>query len=147
MDPSRKVKTESWPSWTRIASCVAYGIGLAFLYSVWAVLITVFGRGAETLASIGISLKQLIASYLGGGAIGGAVVGLAWPVTRWRLGAGVVGYVAAIPAFAMISKGLVNAREPGAFWFVVLIGSLVGFFAAMWIWSDERRQRQRPGPP
>jgi hypothetical protein len=122
--------------------CVLYGVGFAIVYSAWALLITLAGQGRETLESAGLSLRQVIGIYFAGGVTGGIIVGLAGPLTRSRIGAGLVGYVAALPAFAMIAKGLADVREPAAFWFVVLLGSLVGFVAGMWIWADERARRE-----
>jgi hypothetical protein len=129
-----------WPDLRRLGVCIAYGIGFALVYSVWVVLITRFPRGAAALDTIGISLARIIGLYFAGGVVGGTMVGLAWPLTRWRVGAGIVGYVAVLPFFASLALMDDAMREPAAFWFVVLVASLVGFFFAIWLWSDKHRQ-------
>lgn len=55
-------------------------------------------NGANLVPKYG-SFIEVAALYYGGGLLGGVVVGVAWPLTRWQDGAAVVGALAALPFY------------------------------------------------
>ena len=89
----------------RIRSDIAWGVfaGLlmATFYSVVAIAIHA-AKGSGAFDEAGITLGKALAAYWIGGAVGGAVLGLAIPLARNKLGAAIVGILVAIPAFVAI---------------------------------------------
>lgn len=134
-----ELANERWPSRSRIEVCVISGMAMALLYSMWALLATAFGRGSATLSDVGVSLTEVIGSYWIVGIIGGALVGLSWPLTKWKVGAGALGSVVAF----LLCAGIVGVssikHDAGLFWFVKVGGSIAGFLTGMVIWTQEKR--------
>lgn len=54
-------------------------------------------QGPRLFESYGTSFLTVALLYLGGGLVGGLVVGLLRPLTRWRLGGVAMGILAALP--------------------------------------------------
>ncbi|HEY9514328.1 MAG TPA: hypothetical protein VIQ74_01520 [Gemmatimonadaceae bacterium] len=69
-----------------IKRCVAMGVGLAVLYSLW-VLFVYAMSGPAPFEDIGLSLAAVVSFYFAMGILGGTIVGLLWPLARWRVGA------------------------------------------------------------
>ena len=72
--------------------------GLALAVGVTIVLVVLYAlSGAQLFEDHDTTFGGVVAVYFGGGLVGGAVVGLLRPLTRWRWGAAAVGVVAALP--------------------------------------------------
>ena len=105
------------------------GVALAVLAS----LLLMFGMGRNAK---NIPLSWLWAWYAGGGSIVGLLVGVLAPIARARLGACLVGFLAAIPALAWLNRFL-DYPTPGPalpwVWVLVLSAVMGGAFGwRMW---------------
>ncbi len=81
-----------------VVRCVIYGVGGGAAFSVWAVLLFLL-RGTDPFDEIQIGLGQAMIFYLAGGATGGLIVGLLWPLAKWRIGA----YLVSILTFFVLA--------------------------------------------
>ena len=93
--------------------------------------------GGASLERNGLGFAEAAGIYLIGGTIGGVFTGLLLPLLRWRLGAVVVGTVAASPILAAIATTLEGAPGgwPGETWFAtVLVSAIVGGGIALTNW-------------
>lgn len=105
---------------------VLWGLAAALITSVVAVaqyMIT-DGRAFDTH---GITLGKVIALYFIGGIVGGAIVGLLLPLTKWRLGASVVGMVALAPFYIGIALALGHKDIYSGLIAAVAIGGVAGY--------------------
>lgn len=66
--------------------CIAVGIACALLYAAW-VLLVYFMRSSAPFESVGASPGVVVAFYLVMGVLGGAIVGVMWPLARQRVAA------------------------------------------------------------
>jgi MFS family permease len=84
----------------RVVRDVRWGIGwgLAFAvgFSLIALVSFAFGDPRQ-FAEMGLAPATTLGAYAFGGVVGGTLVGLLRPLTRWRAGAGLVGIVACLP--------------------------------------------------
>lgn len=102
------------------------GIIVAALLSLVAVM--VYGiRGPDVFERLGVSLPAVVTLYFLAGIIGGAVVGLLLPLTTWRLGASLVGAVAASPLYVGAGLLLGHSDLVGGLVLAVLVGGGVGY--------------------
>jgi hypothetical protein len=107
------------------------GLAYAAVYSLVAVAIFQF-RDSATLASLHASLTQVIVAYVIGAVVGGALVGVLLPITRWAVGAFVLGTAGTLPFFLLVFL-LIASDAP---WFpdqvvmaliaAMLLGGLLG---------------------
>jgi hypothetical protein len=114
------------------------GMAFATLFSAWIILLAIVRRSWE-FDSYHVSAWQIILSYFAGGIGGGAVVGLARPITRYRLGAAVVGLVAAIPvAFAVefAMQGMPGSWPDDAWIGFYFIAGFLGPVAGLIRWKQ-----------
>jgi len=126
----------------RILYCIAFGVALATLFSVWVAVITVLGSGAVEKA--GFSLATMVATYYLGGLVGGLIVGVFWPLTQNVVGAALVGYVAALPFYVWVGAVVVDGgRSSPGYWPIVLISSTTGAAMGVWLWRDWGPKRGR----
>lgn len=77
---------------------ILWGIAVAGLYSLYVGAIYLL-QGPAPFESHGTSILSIVAAYFGGGVVSGAIVGLLRPLSRWQLGAGMLGMIAAVPVF------------------------------------------------
>jgi len=74
--------------------CVIAGVAMGILFCLVALVILLF-RGRQPFERNHVSVVGVLATYLLAGALGGLVVGLALPLTRWMLGAALVTFITA----------------------------------------------------
>ena len=97
-------------------------------------------------ASVGVF--TVIVVYLAGGLIGGGIVGALLPFVRWRVGAAIVGVVAAIPLFTGIAVSMA-AFHASYDWVTVAIASValggpVGIGYREIFWEDLPAEMRGP---
>lgn len=114
---------------------VGYGLAFAAAYSA-IVLVQYLVTGPGVVESRHITLGPTIAAYFVGGVVGGALVGLLRPFTRWRVGATLIGIIACLPlaiAFVVVIDGSPSHWKEetivGTLIAAVLIGAIVGYRA------------------
>jgi hypothetical protein len=103
-----------------------WGLGIAAFFIAFYALIAVvlyFLRGADSFEAQGLSLPRLLLAYLGGGVVAGCILGLLRPLTRWRLGAALVGVAVALPVFLGIGLALFGMPST---WDSSVWGAMVG---------------------
>jgi hypothetical protein len=115
---------------------VLTGVIMAAICSAWVTLIRVF-QGQDFFTELGVSFGKLVLIYFGGGIVAGAIVALLLPIGRWLVGATMIGYLAALPFFSLLSLTTLSPDE----WhriglFVTLASSLVGAGAGAVAWND-----------
>lgn len=92
----------------RVSQGIRWGVGLGVILSAWAAFLAVLSGSTDLHGKGGdvISLWWIIAIYLLGGAIVGALIGVTMPLFRWRVVAGLVGCVSAMILGAGVITGL-----------------------------------------
>jgi len=110
------------------------GLLVATIFSSWAGLVWVLSQGGPWKEQ-GLSLPAIVGGYLVGGVSAGAIVGLLRPLTRSKLGAYAVGYLAG--CFVMAALLAAVAGPPTGWNAVHVIGLLfVALYAGYGIGSE-----------
>jgi hypothetical protein len=123
-----------------LKSGTRWGLAFAAFYSAAAVLIWLV-RGDVAFEAQGTSLWQVLLAYVAGGMAAGVVVGLLMPLGRTRFGAGVIGFVAAVPVMFVVGM----AVSPPPTWFtrvpIVAFGcaAILGPIVGIQFWNAARR--------
>lgn len=118
-----------------VLSGIRFGLAFAACYCAYVSLLYLVA-GSAPFDSYGVTLPTVILVYIVGGVLGGAVVGLLLPLARYKVGATLVGILAAIPVVggAMLSMSGLPPWEPAdnfAFVFTTVgLGSVCGLI--MW---------------
>lgn len=112
--------------WFGVSSGLLAGTILSFLF----MLTRLTGAGAEGLLP-GVGVWEQFGLFLSGGVLGGLLFGLAFPLSRWRAGRGVLGMVAVTPYF-LGQWWLLGAPRDGGAAFglviaIVLVGGAIGY--------------------
>jgi len=117
-----------------------YGGFAGVAYSVYVVGAALVTQG-RLLEQFDLSLLSVVGLYLGGGLAGGLAYGFLAPLTRWRLGAGLVGFLVTMPAFIGVSYLVPDAGStPTDDWIAVVISAaVVGGLGGMLLWEPRVR--------
>lgn len=75
---------------------IAWGLLLSCCLIVFVAVLFLF-QGQQPFNAYQTTVRAVVVLYLVGGALGGLVVGVLRPLTKWRWGAAVVGVLAAVP--------------------------------------------------
>ena len=127
-----------------LRSTILTGVALAALYSLYAIALYAF-RGQAPFEAVGATLAQVIASYFAGGILGGAAVGLLWPLSRHREGAIVIGIVTAfiVCAAARFSSVGAFSRWTSDIWLGTIIAAVfLGGLAANIFWNSHHKAKR-----
>jgi hypothetical protein len=92
------------------AICVIAGVSIGVMFCLIALLIFLF-RGLQPFDSNHVSVTRTLATYLVAGALGGLVVGLTLPLTRWMPGAALVAFLAAFVVWFAVGWSI-SPQEP-----------------------------------
>lgn len=92
----------------RSVAIIKVALGLATLFSLWAVFLGLFQGFQITLRGGGptIPVVVIVAVYMIGGLLAGVIVSLLYPLVRWKVGAAVVGMIAGTPISIGIAASL-----------------------------------------
>lgn len=130
---------------------IRLGLTFAAVFSAWIVILIVL-NGSLTLRLRGgytANALTVIAAYLWGGMAAGAIVGLARPLGRNRVGAALIGVLAAAPVYAgmrVAVEGLAPWRGTDTL-VVAILSVVVGGFGGVGLWEiwhpEARRRRTR----
>lgn len=117
--------------------CMIYGLGGGVALTVLVTVLFLFG-GTEPFDKQGVSFAAVVAFYLVGGAAGGLVAGILWPLTKWRAGAYLVGLLVAL----IVSIGLmyVLAGNPlnwdiGVIITILIMTAIYGLYTGYQLWK------------
>ena len=117
--------------------CVVYGLGGGMAFTVWVTILFLL-RGTEPFDKQGVSFAAVVLFYLVGGATGGVIAGVLWPLTKWRAGAYLVGLLVAL----VVSTGLMFLLEgnPLSWGIAVILTILImtviyGLYIGYQIWK------------
>jgi len=119
------------------------GAALAAGCSAVAVAMRLIG-GPDTIARYGVSLPLVIGVYLAGGAAGGALVGLLYPLRQARIGAMLLMTIAATPAYvgiAFAAEGPPSRWSPSAWVELAIICGIFGIFCGRLVYLPRHRQQ------
>ena len=114
------------------------GLFLATGLSVWVLLLRI-RAGTAPFDRLDTTLTDVVVGYYEGGATGGLLVGLAWPLGRRLLGYAALGILGVFPLYlfapggrtgtSLLSSENIASALLGAFF----VGGAVG----IWIWTDD----------
>jgi hypothetical protein len=146
----KRSRSSSWPLFVRsslrrdLRRGIGWGLAIGGVFTAYVAVVTVL-RGSDVGAEVGLPLWVLIAGYLLGGAVAGALVGLFAPIGRTRSGAMLLGTMAALPISAFFTVLLRPPDMPFVFVpGVVLVSSVImGAVGGASVW---RTNRDFPGP-
>jgi hypothetical protein len=106
-------------------------------FTVWVTILFLL-RGTEPFDKQGVSFAAVVLFYLVGGATGGVIAGVLWPLTKWRAGAYLVGLLVAL----VVSTGLMFLLEgnPLSWGIAVILTILImtviyGLYIGYQIWK------------
>lgn len=128
-----------------------WGLRLASLYCVWIIILIGLNRSLTLKASGGHTVNALavLALYVLGGAIAGAVVGITRPLQRSMIGAMLSGWFAALPVFwgaVFVVRGFVPWDSESTI--IVVAGSLMlgpTLGAYVKAFNDEEKSQKHKG--
>jgi hypothetical protein len=92
------------------ALTVVAGVSVGVMFCLVALLIFLF-RGFQPFDSNHVSVIRTLTTYLVAGALGGLVVGLTLPLTRWMPGAALVAFLAAFVVWFAVGRSI-SPQEP-----------------------------------
>ncbi len=126
---------------------VLLGIGLgAFMasgFSLWATLIRLVG-GPAPFASNGTTYLGLVSVYFGGFLLGGFLIGLLMPLSRFMVGRMLLGIMGVFPVYLAVNMESKPVREWFAsdnLVFAVFASVVVGGGVGVWSWIDDHKKR------
>jgi len=113
---------------SRIARFSRYGLLLGALLSCLP-LIAALVTGSTSLTlrrgeDVSLNVFLVIGSYLSGGVMGGAVVGMLLPLMRWPAGSALLGIVAFVPCATAVGYTLAVGKGEPIDWITVTIISV-----------------------
>jgi len=123
-----------------------YGLGLATALSVYVLVVSLFTASTK-FDEFGLSWWQIIAGYYLAGLLGGTVLGILRPTTKYLLGSlatGILCGVCVYGAVSFIMHGHLDLEGP------LVLGSFVGGVGGLMNWLSNRlakAQAGRPGNP
>jgi hypothetical protein len=122
--------------------CVVLGVSVGVMFCLVALLIFLF-RGHQPLDSNHVSVLRTVATYLLAGALGGLVVGLTLPLTRWMPGAALVAFLAAFVVWFFVGWSL-SPQEPvlAIAHTSAVLGAAFGLPIGVGFWYQDRRYKR-----
>lgn len=132
-------------AWTRLLATnlrwgVIAGLFFACFYSLFVTGLYLL-RGSAPFEANETTYGQVVLSYFGTGIVAGALVGLLRPLLRWRLGAVVVGVVAAFAVFvgiSLVDQGGFSQWDAGTWRMCAVLAVLLGAPCALIRWHRSR---------
>ncbi len=124
---------------------LGWGLVFATAFSVWVLVLSVLNLSTHW-PGLGLSTWEIIGAYYLAAVLGGTMVGLLRPLTRWRLGSFVVGSVGGTIVYGAIGVAMgIAQKEPWPVTIILagILGVLVGGGLAV-VWHDSDRPAAAP---
>jgi len=120
------------------------GLFVATGLSAWVLLLRIRG-GTAPFERLDTTFTAVVLGYYEGGAAGGLLVGVAWPLGRWFLGYVLLGVLGILPFYLFAPGGRHGSSllSPHNVASALLGACFVGGAVGVWIWSDDHPN----GPP
>jgi len=118
---------------------VRRGAGIACIYSAVAIILAFMQRSPE-FPGYNANVFEIIALYLLGGTLGGAITGVLRPIGGSAVGGGVIGLIAGIPFFAgglILFAGMPTVWHKQA-WITLVILAMYGAVVGVWMGAKAR---------
>lgn len=101
----------SAPLGARVRTGILNGLTFAAVFSLVAAAVVML-RGHEAFVHrFHVTITQLVVVYFLGGAFSGAMVGAAWPLSRWQWGSFLLGFVALFPVNFAVAYLIIGPGE------------------------------------
>jgi len=117
---------------------IGWGLAIATLFSVYVAALDAT-RGSAPFDRLGVSLGAVVALYMCGGFVSGAIVGALRPFGATRGGAILVGIIATLPVSAGALFVLNDMASKGSAIVIVGYAVLMGSFMGNWVWKRRSR--------
>lgn len=119
--------------------CIAGGVSVGVFFCLIALVIFLFA-GHRPFDSNRVSVARTLGIYLMAGALGGLIVGLTLPLTRWMPGAALVAFLTAFVVWFFIGRSM-YPQEPlvATLKTSAVLGAAFGFPMGVGFWYQERR--------
>ena len=129
----------------RLKRFTRWGFYFASMCSLF-LIPSIISSGNRPIERYGMTPLQIATVYFATGIAGGAVVALAYPISRWFLGAFVLGTLAIMPAYTVFALMMQKKDDPPSLpWILGGVGAVfVGGGVGTKFWSDEHRGASRP---
>ena len=117
---------------------LSLGLFVATGLSAWVLLLRI-QAGTPAFDRLDTTVTAVVVGYYLGGAVGGILIGLAWPLHRWLIGYGLLGILGVFPFYLFAPGGRDNgpllSLENLA---TALLGAFfVGGAVGVWSWADD----------
>jgi hypothetical protein len=123
----------------RLTVGVFLGVSMGVFFCLIALAIFLF-RGNAPFDANHVSVTRVLGIYLVAGALGGLVVGLTLPLTRWMPGAALVAFLAAFVVWFFVGRSI-SPQEPfqATLKMSAVLGAAFGLPIGIGFWYQERR--------
>lgn len=121
---------------------VALGVAMGAVFCVVALVILLF-RGHQPFDANHVSVLKLLGAYLLAGALGGLVVAVTLPITRWMLGAALMAFLVMFVVWFVVGF-TISPRKP--LWAIVhtslVLAAAFGLPIGVGYWFQDRQDRR-----
>lgn len=120
---------------------LSLGLAIATGLSAWVLLLRA-QAGAAPFDRLNTTLSATVVGYYLGGAVGGLLIGLAWPLRQWLIGYALLGILGVFPLYLFAPGGhndvpLLSSENLAT----ALLGAIfVGGGVGVWSWSEDHPQ-------
>lgn len=123
----------------RLTVGVVLGVSVGVFFCLIALGVFLF-RGNRPFDANHVSVARVLGIYLMAGALGGLVVGLTLPLTRWMPGAALVAFLAAFVVWFFVGWSI-SPQEPllTTLKMSAVLGAAFGLPIGVGFWYQERR--------
>jgi cytochrome bd-type quinol oxidase subunit 2 len=124
------------------ALCMLVGVAMGVFFCLIALGIFLFG-GHRNFDANHVSVVRALTTYLVAGALGGLVVGLTLPLTRWMPGAALVAFLAAFVVWFIIGWSM-YPQDPllKIVHTSAVLGAAFGLPIGVGLWFQDRRYKR-----
>ena len=126
---------------TNIVKAIGTGLGVATLLTAWITFLRIT-VGAAPFTANETTYSATVAVYYAGGAIGGLLVGVFFPLRRWVFGYAILGMLAAFPVYlgvALASTSRSNLLSDENLFFAIFASVTAGGAAGiLWYLKDHK---------